>query len=75
MVCGFSKQVIFEDFDIKKWVCQDKWPVKTGGLSSEVSYITNPSIPRNVACQTRWPVIVGGLFGRFDCMYIYIYIY
>ena len=43
MVCGCSKQVIFEDFDV------NKWPVKTGGLSSEVNYI-NSLVPRNVAC-------------------------
>ena len=61
MACYCSKQVICEDFYVKKW------PVKTGGLSSEVMYITNSSTHRNVAYQAMWPVTGGGLFGRLDC--------
>ena len=50
MACGYSTQVIYEDVDTKRW------PVKTGGLSSEVNYITNSYAPRNI-----WPVKLGGL--------------
>ena len=49
--------------------CQNRWLDKTDGLSLEVNYIPNLSIPRNVTCQARWPVIGGGLFARFDYMY------
>ena len=31
MACGCSEQVMFGDFDVKKW------PVKTGGLSRQVA--------------------------------------
>ena len=51
-----TKQEFFEDFDVKKW------PVIRGQL-----YITNSSVPRNVACQASWSIIEGGLFGRLNC--------
>ena len=55
MGCGCSKRVILEDFDVKKWA------VKTGSLSrqvamsSEINYITNSSVARNMLCHRRWP--------------------
>ena len=69
--CGRDSRFIFAFLAQK---C-GRWPRCAGGCHIEVKYIVK-CIGGNlrVAAKDRWPLNGGGRQGRFDCIYIYIYI-